>query len=355
LADTSDVETVLVALASTAVYPNGTASPSIAATLAQLTSAASIGATSISVSSAVGLYPEIQIELYGGTAELATVSSAYEIGSTAVPLAAPPNVETWTGLVNNHASGSTVTWNDEVKLFRGWPVSADLDADLTAGLANISIFPPPGLERNTTRYPRQKSRLAKPVHTLTANVSGNTITVGGTVATPQNVIALCGTKFAFPYSVQANDTLATIATNLAALIATQFPGTSATGTTINVAGNPGILRARIASTAQVATEQSLQEKTYWITCWCPTPAMRDILAPAIDVALKQLNFMVVGTEQSRARIRYARSNTSDEGQKVQIYRRDLVYTVEFGTFTILDAFETGAIGVGVNSGATIFI
>jgi hypothetical protein len=234
--------------------------------------------------------------------------------------------------------------NTGVKIFRGWPNSAGLDADLAAGLANVSIFPPPGLERNTTRYPRQNRRLAKPVHTLTATVNGNTITIGGTVAVPQNVIALCGNRFAFPYGVQANDTLDAIATNLASLIAVKFPGTQAAGNIIAVAGNPGILQARIASTAQVATEQSLQEKTYWITCWCPTPAMRDILAPAIDVALKQLDFIVVGTEQSRARIRYARSNTSDEGQKVQIYRRDIVYTVEFGTYTIATAFETGVIG-----------
>jgi hypothetical protein len=234
--------------------------------------------------------------------------------------------------------------NTVVGVERGWPEANDLDTDLGAGQAIISIFPPQGLERNTTRYPRQKSRLAKPVHTLTAIVAGNTITINGTVAVPQNVIVICGNRFAFPYGVQANDTLDTIAANLAALIAAQFPGTQAAGNIITVAGNPGILQARIASTAQIATEQSLQEKTYWITCWCPTPAMRDILAPAIDVALKQFDFIVAGTEQSRARIRYARSNTSDEGQKVQIYRRDLVYTVEFGTYTIETAFETGVIG-----------
>lgn len=237
---------------------------------------------------------------------------------------------------------------------RGWPTANDLDTELGAGQAIISIFPPPGLERNTTRYPRQESRLAKPVHTLTAPVAGNTITIGGTVAVPQNVIVLCGNRFAFPYSVQQGDDLDTIAANLAALIAVQFPGTAAVGSVITVAGNPGIVQARIASTAQVATEQSLQEKTYWITCWCPTPDMRDILAPAVDVALKKYDFIVVGTEQSRAWLRYARSNTSDEGQKVQIYRRDLVYTVEYGTFTIDTAYETGAIGV--NSGpATTYI
>lgn len=234
--------------------------------------------------------------------------------------------------------------NVTVGVERGWPTANDLDTELGAGQAIISVFPPAGLERNTTRYPRQESTIADPVHTLAATVVGNTITITGTVAVPQNVIVVCGSRLAFPYSVQQGDALDTIAANLAALIAAQFPGTQAAGNVITVAGNPDILSARIASTAQVATEQKLQEKTYWITCWCPTPAMRDILAPAIDAALSQFDFIVVGTEQSRARLRYARSNTSDEGQKVQIYRRDLVYTVEFGTYTIETAYETGAIG-----------
>jgi phage tail sheath gpL-like len=240
--------------------------------------------------------------------------------------------------------------NTTIGVVRGWPTANDLDNELGAGQAIISIFPPPGLERNTTRWPRDEELIAAPVHTLTASVVGNIVTIGGTVAVPQNVIILCG-QLAFAYALQSNDTLATVATNLAALIAAQFPGTNASGPTITIAGKPGIVQARIASTAQFGIEQSRQEKTYWITCWCPTPAMRDILAPAIDVALKQLDFITVGVEQSEARLRYARSNTSDEGQKVQIYRRDLVYTAEFGTFTIATATETGAVGLAAQVGA----
>src|ERR1700744_3522544 len=71
---------------------------------------------------------------------------------------------------------------------RGWPVSAKLDTDLAAGKAHISIFPPEGMEPNTTRWPREEQLLTAPVHTLTATVNGNTITIGGTVAVPQNVI-----------------------------------------------------------------------------------------------------------------------------------------------------------------------
>jgi hypothetical protein len=273
MADTSDVENTLVALAAAAIYPNGTSQPSIV--------------------------------------------------------------------------------NAGVKIFRGWPVSDNLDADLAAGIANVSIFPPEGMERNTTRWPRDEQIIAAPVHTLTAVVNGATITIGGSVAVPQNVIALCGNDFAFSYQVQANDTLPSIAAALAALIAAQFPGTSATGAVITTVGKTGILQARIAGVGQVYVEQKRQEKTYWITCWCPTPAMRDILAPAIDVALSELDFITLA-DGSVGRLRYASSRVSDEGQKVQIYRRDLVYSVEYGTATITSAPETGAIGVGVNAGQPVY-
>jgi hypothetical protein len=235
--------------------------------------------------------------------------------------------------------------NAGVKIYRGWPVSANLDADLLAGVANISIFPPEGMERNTTRWPRDEQLLTAPVHTLTAMVNGNTITIGGAVAVPQNVIAICGSRFAFPYGVQTDDDLSAIAAGLSELIAVQFPGTTADGETITVAGHCGILQAMIASSGQVYIEQKRQEKSYWITCWCPTPAMRDILAPAIDVALSELDFITVGPEQSEARLRYASSRVSDEGQKVQIYRRDLVYTVEYGTGTITSAPETALVAI----------
>lgn len=341
MADTSDVENELATLVGSAVYPNGTLAPSIAATQVTLTAATVVGATSASVASANGLSAGMQVAFYGGTAELATVAPGYEAGSLTVPLAAPLGAESWTGLVNAHANGSIVTWNDAVEIFRGWPVSAELDAQLGAGNAQVSIFPPEGMERNTTRYPRDDQVVTQPVHTLTATVNGNTITIGGAVAVPQNVIALCGSKFAFPYPVQANDTPGSIATNLAALIAAQFPGTAASGEVITVAGKPGILQARIAGAGTTWTELARQEKTYWITCWCPTPAMRDVLAAAIDVALKQLDFITLA-DQSAGRLRYSMSRVSDQGQKVQIYRRDLVYTVEYPTSLTSNAYETGA-------------
>lgn len=234
--------------------------------------------------------------------------------------------------------------NATVGIERGWPTANDLDQELGAGQAIISVFPPPGLERNTTRWPREEQLLTAPTHTLTAQIAGNVVTLGGTVSLPQNVVVVCS-GMVFAYGVQAGDTLASIAANLAEVLAEQFPGTSSVGPALTIQGHSGIPNARVASSGQIYVEQSRQEKTYWITCWCPTPAMRDLLAPAVDVALKQLDFITVGTEQSQARIRYVNSNVSDEAQKVQIYRRDLVYSIEYGTGTITSATETAAVEV----------
>jgi hypothetical protein len=264
------------------------------------------------------------------------MADASDVANTLVNLVA--------GIVYPNGSAQPSIVGTTVGIERGWPIPDELQTQLNNNQCIVSIFGPPGMERNTTRYPRQEFITARPVHTLTATVEGNTITIGGSVAVPQNVIALCGTQFAFSYAVQAGDTLASVAEGLAALIAAQFPGTAAAGEIIAVAGKPGILQARIASTAQVGTEQARQEKVFWITCWCPQPAIRDALASDIDLALKQFDFITF-SDQSVGRLIYNSSRESDEGEKNEIYRRDLLYSVEYITMSVATAPETGTVGV----------
>ena len=67
----------------------------------------------------------------------------------------------------------------DCRIYRGWPNSAALDADLTAGRINVSVFPVPRHARTTTRYTQARSGIrAQPV--LTASVSGTSVTFGGT-------------------------------------------------------------------------------------------------------------------------------------------------------------------------------
>lgn len=251
------------------------------------------------------------------------------------------------GIVYPNGTSSPSIVTAAVKVFRGWPVAANLDADMLAGKINISVFAPPNMERNTTRYLLEEQIPAPPVHTLTALAAGNQITIGGTISTPQNALALLASKYVYAYPLQPNDTLATAATGLAALIAVDFPGTDASGPVITIAGEPGVVRAGVSGKATVSIEQGRQEKTFRITCWCPTPALRDLLAPIVDLALRQLPFITLA-DQTAARLRYESGFDNDEGEKVQIYRRDLNYCVEYATTSTSQASEVGAIGVGVS-------
>src|SRR5690242_5324466 len=66
------------------------------------------------------------------------------------------------------------------KLYRGWPEQTNLQTDLAAGKAHVSIYSDPCASRITTRYERQWQQTIAGVPTLTASVSGADVTFGGT-------------------------------------------------------------------------------------------------------------------------------------------------------------------------------
>lgn len=57
------------------------------------------------------------------------------------------------GLLYPNGTGQPSSVGIPCKVFAGWPTAAQLDADLVAGVANVSVYPTQ-IERNTTRYPR---------------------------------------------------------------------------------------------------------------------------------------------------------------------------------------------------------
>src|SRR5258706_60516 len=67
-------------------------------------------------------------------------------------------VNTITALVYPTGTGNpSAVLNDAgspmpVRLYRGWPIAASLDADLAAGTVNISVQARNGTEKNSTRF-----------------------------------------------------------------------------------------------------------------------------------------------------------------------------------------------------------
>lgn len=215
-------------------------------------------------------------------------------------------------------------------LLAGWPLKDQLQQDLAAGVATVSIYPVPGMEKNTSRFPRQWTQLVGPVTTTTAATTSTTVTFGGTVMTPQNVAVIANNQ-AYLYAVQSGDTLASIAAALAALIS----GSSSVGPVLTIPDAVGLV-ARVGGVGTLIRELRRQERQFQITCWCNTPEQRDIVAPFVDgvligAGLPNGREFIALPDGSRARSLYERSLEIDADQLAGAFRRDLFYSLEYAT------------------------
>ncbi len=220
--------------------------------------------------------------------------------------------------------------NTNCLIYRGWPISQNLDKDLAAGNINISVYPQ-DVEQKTTRYPQDYQTLTIPTPALKLTVLGNTITVGGTPGSPLNLaVKVNGTGYL--YAVQPGDTATSIATALAALT-----GGSNTGPVITIAGAYAITTA-VGVVATAIREIKRQKRNFMISFWCPTPQARDAVVPPVDVALSKLNFIAL-PDGSTGRIVYVKTCVVDRAEKQGLFRRDLWYSVEYPTTDSIPAAQ----------------
>lgn len=276
-------------------------------------------------------------------------------------------VATIAQVVYPNGTGNPSIANTRVDIYRGWPIPADLDQDLKDGTVNISVFPNDN-ERNTTRYPREWVPLPVAVPALTLTVAGNTITVGGTPSSPLNA-ALLINGVAFVYPVQPGDTLASVASGLAATIVgeayttedgktaytdesgnTYTGGAASSGPVITVPGNPRIV-ARVGAVGKAVREIRRQKRSFQITFWCPNPDVRDQIVAPVDAALAEIDFLTL-PDGTAARLSYEKSRVSDRVELDGLYRRDLFYSVEYATTDSMAAAQIVAelLNLGAGSG-----
>jgi hypothetical protein len=224
---------------------------------------------------------------------------------------------------------------------RGWPNKEQLKRDLAAGLVVVSVYPMPGGERVTNRYSREWEDMAPLAHSITAVRSGVTVTLGGTVTTPQNV-AIVADGATYIHAVQPGDTLATIAAALAALISEDQTATSV-GPVITVPGSHE-LAGRVGNAGNVIREHRRQERLFQVTCWCSTPEHRDTAAPFVEgafagVGLEDGRDFITLPDTQKARLQYVRTLPTDGVQLEGVFRRDTLYSVEYATTEIATAPE----------------
>ncbi len=215
-----------------------------------------------------------------------------------------------------------------VRIYRGWPTPAALDDDLGAGRCNVSVAAVAGSQQITTRYP-DRWRVASPVApTLTANVTGELVNFGGTVA-PGQVVALLVDSRAAVHRTQAGDTPASVAAALAGELQQLGIGASVSGAAVSVSGARSVV-ARVVADQVAQRETRRQSQHFAVTCWCPDPAARDAIGSAMDAALSGIDFVGLA-DGSSGRLLFVSSVASDLWEDATLYRRVLTYSVEYAT------------------------
>ena len=261
-----------------------------------------------------GLFPA------GGYLSGALTASA----ATAVPLPTPSVPSPTSGPVS-------------VRLYRGWPEAAALTADLAASAAHVSVYSDPGMSRDVSRWPQIPVQITNNTPTVTAAVSGATVTLGGTV-TAGNVV---GVQFgapaaAYAYVLQATDTLTTAAAALAGKIA----GATSSGAVLTLPSGIDLAAATMVPQSTLTiTRQQVQGVR--VVTWAPTPQARDAIVAIVDGAFAGLKnsagaftrFMAVGANEA-ARIQYRGTYTNDVPARDRVWRRDLCYQIEYPTTLI---------------------
>lgn len=218
-----------------------------------------------------------------------------------------------------------------IKVYPGWPTSSSLDQDLQADNVNVSIYPV-GPEHNVTRYRPKNNVMSIAAATLKLTAAGNVVTVGGVMPSPFTAhnLALLVDKQPFIYSVQPTDTLTSIATGLATLLAVTFPGTTSSGPVITLPANTVPVVARVGTTGVVTTEWERQSQRIQVTVWAADPTSRSQAAAAIRTGFSQIAFLNM-PDGYAARVRSNGSTLSDILEKAKTYRRDLFFDVEYAT------------------------
>lgn len=242
-----------------------------------------------------------------------------------------------------------------VRVYAGWPQAAQLDADLLAGNAHVSVFNRES--RNTTRYQLNPLDLAVTAPALTLTISGRTVTVGGAVAAGVNTAVIVGAN-AFTYQTVGTDTLSTIATALANSINATYPGTTASGAVITLpAAGPPINAARVGGSGAQQTEVGRIEQVFQITVWANSPANRKAIASLIAPAIMSTHFLTLA-DGTAARLILKSQRDDDVPQKELLYRRDIFATVEYvetatvSATTVVDIIDNVTVGVNGYNGTT---
>lgn len=219
------------------------------------------------------------------------------------------------------------------RIYRGWPNNATLNNDLSAGIVNVTVSADNDSGRTTTRY-LKRTRTSMTSPGVQAVVQGGRITVAGS-PNVGDVIGVLVDARSFSYRIQPGDTAALVAANLGIAIQVSRP-VDVRGSVISIPGSNTVV-ARCVADGHSQSEVRRQEKDFRIISWCPTPVIRDSICAAIDAAFSQIAFLLL-PDSTSGHVLYKNTSSYDQAQNALLYRRDLIFSIEYPTVdTLSDA------------------
>jgi hypothetical protein len=240
---------------------------------------------------------------------------------------------------NGSAGGSVI--GTTCRIYRGWPNAVALDADLAAGIVNVTVFPDAARQRNTTRWPEEWVAGVAVAPTLSMLISGTTASVFGTGGAGM-LAGLQVDTLSVVYRTQAGDTPELVAASLADKLRGLGRVALASGADVSVPG-AGYMIGRVEADQPGQRESKRQSQGFRVSLWCPGPASRDSAGAAVDGALAAMAFLAL-PDGTGGNLRYLSSVLYDQSLNARLYRRDLLYNVDYAT-TITEALPSMIFGV----------
>jgi len=229
------------------------------------------------------------------------------------------------------------------RVYRGWPLSASLNADLAAGIVNVSVLPIANSIKPLVSF--NDGWLGGAVAPgMVATTFGNSVVFLGTAGIGQ-LAGLLVDGVPYVYSSVAGDTVLDVAAQLATMVAGNIAAISS-GDTVTV---PGAISVVGRAAADVGQWQEIrrQRQSFSIIFYCSTPQLRDAAVAWVDLGLAALRFVALA-DGSSGRVVFGDTVSQDQNQIASIYRRDLTYHVEYATTLSMTATEMMFGGLGLN-------
>jgi len=231
--------------------------------------------------------------------------------------------------------------NAAVKIYPGWPVPGTLQQDIDNGSVHITVWPLPTERKIHTALGRPCRVIAKGQPTLQFTVNGSYISVSGVASALTNVRVSINRK-TFTFHFRAGTTAEQAISELREALPNSF--TVLSSVCILMAEH---LSVSVTTAGTAVEELRRQIKDFQITVWAPAPGLRERIGSAIDAALSEQCHIDLN-DGAPAQLLYARQSDSDRSENWHVYRRDLIFRVNYATTRFITAPEVTQTAITLN-------